>query len=56
VKLDGPNQVWSWGLTYIALGPIFVYMFSIIDVLNCKNVGWHIVFNARVESTKKGLG
>ena len=53
VKPDGPNQVWSWDLTYIALGPIFVYLFAIIDVYSRKIVGWHLGFNARVESMKK---
>lgn len=53
VKPDGPNQVWSWDLTYIALGPIFVYLFAIIDVFSRKIVGWHLGFNARVESMKK---
>ena len=53
VKLDGPNQLWSWDLTYIALGPIFVYLFAIIDVFSRKIVGWHLGFNARVESMKK---
>ncbi len=49
----GPNQVWSWDLSYIALGPIFVYLFAIIDVYSRKIVGWHLGFNARVESMKK---
>jgi len=49
----GPNQVWSWDLTYIALGPIFVYLFAIIDVYSRKIVGWHLGLNARVESMKK---
>lgn len=53
IKPDGPNQVWSWDLTYIALGPIFVYLFAIIDVYSRKIVGWHLGFNARVESMKK---
>jgi len=53
VRLTGPNQVWSWDLTYIALGPIFVYLFAIIDVFSRKIVGWHLGFNARVESMKK---
>ena len=53
VKPDGPNQIWSWDLTYIALGPIFVYLFAIIDVYSRKIVGWHLGFNARVESMKK---
>jgi len=49
----GPNQLWSWDLTYIALGPIFVYLFAIIDVYSRKIVGWHLGLNARVESMKK---
>lgn len=53
VKPTGPNQVWSWDLTYIALGPLFVYLFAIIDVFSRKIVGWHLGFNARVESMKK---
>jgi len=53
VKPDGPNQVWSWDLSYIALGPIFVYLFAIIDVFSRKIVGWHLGFNARVDSMKK---
>ena len=53
IKPDGPNQVWSWDLTYIALGPAFVYLFAIIDVFSRKIVGWHLGFNARLESMKK---
>ena len=53
VKPDSPKQVWSWDLTYIALGPIFVYLFAIIDVYSRKIVGWHLGFNARIESMKK---
>ncbi len=53
VKVDGPNQVWSWDLTYIGLGPIFVYLFAIIDVFSRKIVGWHLGFDARIESMKK---
>ena len=53
VKPDGPNQLWSWDLTYIALGPLFVYLFAIIDVFSRKIVGWHLGFNARVESMKE---
>ncbi len=53
IKPDGPNQIWSWDLTYIALGPIFIYMFAIIDIYSRKIVGWHIGFNARIKSMKK---
>lgn len=53
VKPTGPNQIWSWDLTYIPLGPIFVYLFAIIDVFSRKIVGWHLGFNATVDSMKK---
>ena len=53
VKPTQPNEIWSWDLTYIALGPIFIYLFAIIDVYSRKIVGWHLGFNATVESMKK---
>lgn len=52
VKAEKPNEVWSWDLTYIALGPIFVYLFAIIDVYSRKLVGWHLSLNATVASMK----
>jgi putative transposase len=52
VKVDGPNQVWSWDLTYIPLGPFFVYLFAIIDVYSRKIVGWHLSMNATVKAMK----
>jgi len=52
VNPNGPNQIWSWDLTYIPLGPIFVYLFAIIDVYSRKIVGWHLSFNATVKSMK----
>lgn len=53
VKAERPNQIWSWDLTYIPLGFLFVYLFAIIDVYSRKIVGWHLGFNARVDSMKK---
>lgn len=53
IKAEKPNQIWSWDLTYIALGPIFVYLFAIIDVYSRKIVGWHLSLNATVASMKK---
>jgi putative transposase len=32
VKPTKPNEVWSWDLTYLALGPIVFYLFTILDV------------------------
>lgn len=53
VHAEKPNQIWSWDLTYIRLGFVFVYLFAIIDVYSRKIVGWHLGFNARVASMKK---
>lgn len=53
VKPMGPNEIWSWDLTYLPLGPIFVYLFAIIDVYSRKIVGWHLGLNARISSMKK---
>lgn len=53
VKPQRPNEVWSWDLTYLALGPVFVYLFAIIDVYSRKIVGWHLSFNATLESMKR---
>jgi len=52
VKAEKPNEVWSWDLTYIALGPTFVYLFAIIDVYSRKIVGWHLSLNATVASMR----
>ena len=52
VKPERPNEIWSWDMTYLALGSIFVYLFAIIDVYSRKIVGWHLSFNATVESMR----
>ena len=39
--------------TYIPLGPIFVYLFAVIDVYSRKIVGWHLGLNAAIDSMKK---
>lgn len=52
VKPKRPNQVWSWDLTYIPLGPFFVYLFAIIDVYSRKIVGWHLSLHATVKAMK----
>lgn len=53
VKPKRSNEIWSWDLTYIPLGSIFVYLFAIIDVYSRKIVGWHLSFNATLDSMKK---
>jgi len=53
VKPTQPNEIWSWDLTYLALGPMVVYLFAILDVYSRKIVGWYLSFNATVESMKR---
>lgn len=40
----GPNQVWSWDITYIrtSVAGIYLYAYMIIDVWSRKIVGWEI--------------
>jgi transposase InsO family protein len=40
----GPNQVWSWDITYLktAVAGIFLYAYVIIDVWSRKIVGWEV--------------
>ncbi len=49
VKPEGPNQVWSWDLTYIPFFGLFLYFTAILDVYSRKIVGWKLSFNATVE-------
>ncbi|MCK5329597.1 MAG: IS3 family transposase [Candidatus Latescibacteria bacterium] len=53
VNPTGPNQVWSWDLTYIPFGRTFLYFFAILDVYSRKIVGWTLSFEATVESAKR---
>ena len=41
---DGPNQVWSWDITYLR-SPIrgsFYYLYLVVDVWSRKIVGWEV--------------
>ena len=43
-KADGPNQVWSWDITYLR-SPIrgnFYYLYLVVDVWSRKIVGWKV--------------
>ena len=43
-KADGPNQVWSWDITYLR-SPIrgsFYYLYLVVDVWSRKIVGWSV--------------
>ena len=49
VHPTGPNQVWSWDLTYLPFGGITLYLFAILDVYSRKIVGWTLSFEATVD-------
>lgn len=43
-KADGPNQVWSWDITYLK-SPVrgsFYYLYLVVDVWSRKIVGWKV--------------
>ena len=43
-KADGPNQVYSWDITYLAsaLKGSFYYLYLIEDIYSPKIVGWDV--------------
>lgn len=45
----GPNQVWSWDITYLSLGRrgCFAYLYTVLDIYSRCVVGWTV---AEVES------
>lgn len=43
-RTTGPNQVWSWDVTYLK-GPargLFFYLYLIVDIFSRKIVGWEV--------------
>ena len=44
LKATGPNQVWSWDITYLksAVKGIFFYLYLFMDVWSRKIVGWTV--------------
>jgi putative transposase len=44
LQADGPNQLWSWDITYLAttLKGTFYYLYLIMDVYSRKVVGWEV--------------
>ena len=43
-KATGPNQVWSWDITYLSttIKGVFFYLYLIMDIYSRKIVGWEI--------------
>jgi len=44
LQADGPNQLWSWDITYLAatVKGTFYYLYLIMDVYSRKIVGWEV--------------
>jgi transposase InsO family protein len=51
LRADGPNQVWSWDITYLPtmVRGIWLYLYLVIDVWSRKAVAWDV---AEVESAE----
>ena len=43
-RATGPNQVWSWDITYLSttIKGVFCYLYLIMDIYSRKIVGWEI--------------
>lgn len=48
---SGPNQVWSWDITYLSttVRGIFFYLYLIMDVYSRKIVGWEVYASESAE-------
>jgi len=48
---DGPNQLWSWDITYLAsnLKGMFFYLYLFMDIYSRKIVGWEVYKNESSE-------
>jgi putative transposase len=48
---DGPNQLWSWDITYLAsnVKGLFFYLYLFMDIYSRKIVGWEVYKNESSE-------
>lgn len=48
---EGPNQVWSWDITYLAsqIKGVFFYLYLFMDIYSRKIVGWEVYENESSE-------
>jgi len=51
LRADGPNQVWSWDITYLptTVRGVWLYLYLVVDVWSRKVVAWDV---AEVESAE----
>lgn len=51
LEASGPNQVWSWDITYLAstVCGMFFYLYLFLDVYSRKIVGWEVHAHERAE-------
>ena len=54
VKVDGPNQVWRWDISYVPVGTTFWYLIAILDQYSRKIVGWGF-FPQATQAEMKGV-
>jgi transposase InsO family protein len=54
---EGPNQVWSWDITYLAsqLKGVFFYLYLFMDIYSRKIVGWEVYENESSEQAAEVL-
>jgi len=52
---NGPNQVWSWDITYLksTIKGVFYYLYMIIDIFSRLIIQWHIHTNESSEYASK---
>jgi len=53
VHPTGPNQVWSWDLSYLPFFGGFLYLVAILDVFSRKITGCKVCFHATVDQVQQ---
>lgn len=53
VHPTGPNQVWSWDLSYLPFFGAFLYLVVILDVYSRKITGWKLCLSATVDQVQQ---
>ena len=50
LKAEGPNEVWSWDITYLptSVRGVWLYLYLVIDVWSRKIVAWDEIGRAHV--------